>query len=186
MASPATDLPFEEWMECRTSIGRFDSIIADTRKFGFTLVTGLLTANALVTGSGSGHSRASIVAAVIIEALTFALYLLDRYYWVLLLESVTRATELEKDLKHLELTQRLSKFAHTTQAVVAASLVYFVFLAVAAMLPLLIDEQVTVWTWFPVAFGILLAGAMWLIYDWTNKQLTDKTKHSAEITHRTA
>ena len=48
MAQPDVTLA-EEWLECRVTIGRFDGYLADIRKYGFTLVTLLLTASALVT-----------------------------------------------------------------------------------------------------------------------------------------
>lgn len=37
-----------EWNECRCSIARFDTIIVDIRKYGFTLITGPLTADAFL------------------------------------------------------------------------------------------------------------------------------------------
>ena len=63
--------PLHEWQECRLTIGRFDGYLADTRKYGFTLVTVLLTANALVTTANAAVDRpaASIVVMVLLLAL---------------------------------------------------------------------------------------------------------------------
>jgi hypothetical protein len=181
MANSPADLALAEWQECRTSIGRFDSIIADNRKFGFTLVTGLLTANALV--SGTGHARASILAALITEVLVLALYLIDRYYWVLLLESVIRATDLEVKLVELKLTQYLSKLAQATEADIAALAAYVIFMAVAAALPLLLEDPVTGPIWLPIIVGIVLGVVMAFTYFWTNARLTKKTPRSAPAPH---
>ena len=37
-----------EWKECRSSIGRFDEAITSIRKYGFTLVTALLSADGYI------------------------------------------------------------------------------------------------------------------------------------------
>ena len=51
-SDPPSDGWFKGWGECRALIGRLDTILSDLRKYGFTLVTGLFTASALVGGFG--------------------------------------------------------------------------------------------------------------------------------------
>lgn len=163
------------------SIGRFDSIIADTRKFGFTLATGLLTANALV--GGSGHATASTVGAVVVEALVFALYLLDRYYWVLLREAVNRATYLEVNkLPQLHLTRLLSDISQATLADVAALAVYVAFLIAAAALPLLLVGPKFGPIYWTLGFGVLLVIAMVGMYFWSDRVLDEAAKTRAANT----
>ena len=68
----------EEWKECRATIARFDGYLSDMRKYGFTLVTILLTANALVTTGNTPADRPA--ASIVVMALVFALFMLDNYY----------------------------------------------------------------------------------------------------------
>lgn len=82
-----------EWLECRVTVGRFDGYLADIRKYGFTLVTLLLTASALVTPANSAVDRPA--AAIVILLLLLALFMLDMYYWVMLKAAVARAFCLE-------------------------------------------------------------------------------------------
>src|SRR5215831_16151429 len=87
----------DDWKECRTTIGRLDGLLADTRKYGFTLVTVLLTANALVTPHDPIVDRIAASAAVM--ALIVVLYTIDRYYWILMGAGAQLAGQLEKDLQ---------------------------------------------------------------------------------------
>jgi hypothetical protein len=92
--SPESKIGLEdEWLECRVTVGRFDGYLADIRKYGFTLVTLLLTASALVTPANSAVARPA--AAIVILLLLLALFMLDMYYWVMLKAAVARAFYLE-------------------------------------------------------------------------------------------
>jgi len=106
---PFTSHTLDEWQECRTTIGRCDSILADIRKYGFALVTVLLTANALITTANpvADHVAASSVVIVLL----LVLFLMDRYWWVLLKEASTRAIILEGPL-HFLVTAKLTEGAH--------------------------------------------------------------------------
>jgi hypothetical protein len=126
--------PFHEWQECRTTIARFDGYLADTRKYGFTLVTVLLTANALVTTGNTAVDRPA--ASIVIMALLFALFMLDNYYWALLRGTVGRAKELEAPKNrvgmYVQVTGVISdkvKESHATDLILT---IYVVFVAVAA------------------------------------------------------
>jgi hypothetical protein len=76
----------EEWKVCRETIDRFDGILVDLRKYGFSILTGLTT-----TGSFLGFSAptANIQIGVIIVtmALIMVLYWLDIYYRSLISDS---------------------------------------------------------------------------------------------------
>jgi hypothetical protein len=129
----ATNEAINEWQECRTTTARFDEYLADTRKYGFTLVTVLLTANALVVDKNTAVDRPA--ASIVIMALLLALFMLDNYYWVLVRAAVDRSKNLEKnELKgfHTQLSTSIGqqvKLTHATDLILA---VYVVFVLVAA------------------------------------------------------
>jgi hypothetical protein len=97
------DLRFNEWQECRTTIGRLDTILEDLRKVGFSLITGLLTASAFLNFLGvqttqgvpapSSDTRAAVF--IVVMVLVAALFSIDTYYRVLLSGAVERALDLE-------------------------------------------------------------------------------------------
>jgi hypothetical protein len=111
-----------EWQECRQTIGRLDSTIADLRKFGFSLVTVLITASGLLSQQvPSSGSKASVSIAIMI--LIAVLFALDRYYTLLLNGAVERALDLEgpkmnrQNLSQDRLTQVISVYAINSGAV---------------------------------------------------------------------
>lgn len=118
----------DEWKECRATIGRFDSILADLRKYGFSLVTLLLTATALITNNAA---TAAVSASSVVVALLVVLFIMDRYWWVLLIQTVSRAEYLEDQLG-MQISGRLSKMARSSFNELAATVVYALFVAVAA------------------------------------------------------
>jgi len=85
-----------EWQESRVASGRFDQIIIDLRKYGFSLITFLITAsgialqNSLVTNAWS-----SVTVPSAIMILICGLFLADRYHEVLLLGCILRSRQLE-------------------------------------------------------------------------------------------
>src|SRR5260370_18415006 len=56
-------LAYREWRECRLTIGRLGTILADLRKYGFNLTTGLLTPSALL-GAGTRRPHAGVAAFI--------------------------------------------------------------------------------------------------------------------------
>jgi hypothetical protein len=118
----------QEWAECRTTIGRLDGILADIRKYGFSLVTLLLTATALVPTANPAADR--VAASSVVIVLVIVLFLMDRYWWVLLRTAVGRAYELEQGLG-IEISSRLSKVAQASHNTQAASLIYATFVLVS-------------------------------------------------------
>ena len=129
--SDSTDL--QEWQECRKTTARFDGYLADTRKYGFTLVTVLLTANALVVDKNTAVDRPA--ASIVILALLFALFMLDNYYWVVLRAAVERSRQLEEnELKDFrtQLSTLISKDVKDTHATDLVLAIYVLFVLVAA------------------------------------------------------
>lgn len=129
------------------AVGRFDGFLADTRKYGFTLVTVLLTANALVPmgNPSASHEAASIV----VMALLLALFMLDNYYWVLVRAAVKQADKLEGPGRISSVIGDKAKVAHATGLIVA---MYSVFVLVAIVM-----GADAVFTAAPVAVGGLIA-----------------------------
>jgi hypothetical protein len=125
VASEPPDCTKDEWAECRATIGRMDSTLADIRKYGFSLVTLLLTANALITNTNAVADR--VAASSVVMVLVLVLFLMDRYWWVLLREAVERAIELEIGLG-IHVSYRLSEVARRSHNTGAASAVYAIFI----------------------------------------------------------
>ncbi|MGB8980488.1 MAG: phosphoribosyltransferase family protein [Anaerolineales bacterium] len=85
-----------EWLETRSAIARFDQIIIDLRKYGFSLITFLITAsNIASTISPSLTPFSVIIGPFAIMILVCGLFLADRYHEVLLLACILRSRQLE-------------------------------------------------------------------------------------------
>jgi len=97
----------QDWKECRTTIGRLDTILVDLRKVGFSIITGLLTAGAFLnflgipTTQGVPAPTTDVSAAVFITVMVLvaALFSVDTYYQVLLSGAVERALDLEAEMR---------------------------------------------------------------------------------------
>jgi hypothetical protein len=116
--TPATDLGFEDWQECRKTIGRFDTILEDLRKFGFSIITGLLGASGFLnflgipTSGAAPAADASAAVFITVMVLVAALFSVDTYYSVLLSGAVERALDLEdKTSSRIKVTKTLSRNA---------------------------------------------------------------------------
>ncbi len=157
--------PLHEWQECRLTIGRFDGYLADTRKYGFTLVTVLLTANALVTPSNAAVDRPAV--SIVVMVLLLALFMIDNYYWVMLRAAVNRAKDLE--VKHERITWKLSEQAKNSHATDLVLVFYGLFVAIAALIPLvalLSRKPIEVGGLLAVIAAVLVeAAAMFVVYN---------------------
>jgi hypothetical protein len=157
--------PLHEWQECRLTIGRFDGYLADTRKYGFTLVTVLLTANALVTTANAAVDRPA--ASIVVMVLLLALFMIDNYYWVMLRAAVNRAKDLE--VKHERITWKLSEQAKNSHATDLVLVFYGLFVAIAALIPvvaLLSRKPIVVGGLLAVFAAVLVeAAAMFVVYN---------------------
>jgi len=128
-----------EWQECRQTIGRLDTVIADLRKFGFSLVTVLITASGFLGQQASSiESRVSISIAIMI--LIVSLFAVDRYYTLLLNGAVERALDLEgprmdfQNLSQDKLTQVISVYAIKSGAAFVVPVLYIGFLSATLLL----------------------------------------------------
>lgn len=55
----------DDWQECRVTIGRMNTILEDLRKYGFSLVIGLLTASGLVGGTANNRPVLPLASLII-------------------------------------------------------------------------------------------------------------------------
>ena len=109
-------LKLEEWKECRQSIDRFDKIIVDLRKYGFSLVTGLLTAvSFLFIGIHDLSPIGKVGISVLMMLLIYALFIVDRYHEVFLRCAAKRAEIIEGLLK-FGLTKEISKYSNNANS----------------------------------------------------------------------
>lgn len=140
VAKEAVKMEVEEWKECRTTIGRFDTLLVDLRKYGFTLITGLLTASSFWFGiqkQGGTPTVAEVGVALVLTVLVVALFVIDRSYEVLLHAAVNRGKFLESILP-LNLTTELGKVAARARTDTWATATYTLFI-VAAQIPWLLS-----------------------------------------------
>jgi len=114
VAPAATDNGFEEWLEARHTIGRFDDNLHDLRKYGFSFITALLTADAILTGPGSttfptapGYLKLSILLVTL--GLYVSLRQLDQHYRLFQQAASRRAIILERRL-NVELTEEITHY----------------------------------------------------------------------------
>lgn len=126
----------DEWKECRSSIARFDAIIVDLRKYGFSLITGLLTANTYLLAKIEDLTVWEKVAVyVVLAVLIYALFTVDRCYEILLRGAVERANELE-ERHEIALSIIISDKSARAKVDTWGKQVYSLFVVAAAIPPL--------------------------------------------------
>ena len=96
--SASQEILLEEWREARSSIGRFDEYLLNLRRYGFTLGTMLIGADAYLSITQEVLPWAKAGAAAAVMLLIFALFLLDHHVKTLQNIALRRAAELEKGL----------------------------------------------------------------------------------------
>ena len=90
---------FQEWLECRRTIARFDDYLLRVRTLGFSVFALLFTGIAGLAGSTVSvqalSPEALLFALLTLSIYVGAIYVLDRYYERMLLVAVLRASRLE-------------------------------------------------------------------------------------------
>jgi hypothetical protein len=178
----ADDLRFKDWAEARAAIGRFDSILVDVRKVGFSIATGLLAATtflgflglptpATLSTSGGGattpsawpiEARAAVWVALI--SLVVLLFLVDMYFEVLLSGAVERALDLEVQTDPpVRVTKYMSTNVHRVWGAKLVFYMYFGLLLLVVIFALLMlffateADRARAWWWIaPIAVGAVL------------------------------
>ncbi|MDV3244291.1 MAG: hypothetical protein LYZ66_03835 [Nitrososphaerales archaeon] len=124
----------QEWQAAREVLKTFDDNLHDLRKYGFTFITALLTADSLllpyqliVGGSQQTlHDNVKLAVLTVTLLLIVALQVIDRNYQVFLEAAATRAVIIERRL-NLELTQTISDRAGLAHLSRVTLLLYFLF-----------------------------------------------------------
>jgi hypothetical protein len=93
------DKSFQEWKECNEKIAKFDNILIDLRKYGFTVASSLMTAGSFLgLQTYTEFQPFQIVIIFATMALVAVLYWLDIYYQTILAAIILRTQVLEKKL----------------------------------------------------------------------------------------
>jgi len=117
--SVPTNFYFEEWKVCQTLINSLNTTLSDIRKYGFTLLTVLLSGGGVLyakyTPVGGGTPDLILVFGIYaaLMVLIFALFTLDRHHESFFQGAIKRATFLEKHIDagkcgKIKLTQDIS------------------------------------------------------------------------------
>jgi hypothetical protein len=140
------DIRFKEWAECRTTIGRLDSILVDLRKTGFSFITALLGAGSFLSFLGLKTSTSGTLVPIeartaiflVTMVLIAALFWLDTYYETLLSGAVERCLDLEIQTEPpVRLAKYLSINVQHTGTVRVTLGIYMVLLGLATGLGVL-------------------------------------------------
>jgi hypothetical protein len=135
--------PRDEWKECRNSIDRFDKLLVDLRKTGFTIMTGFVGAAALIFAGNPIADKTSTLPVENILAiktsvfgaialLILVVFFIDRVHALWLQGAVKRAKELERIIG-FRLTTDLSRDVPVLLAQFVGLAIYIAFLMVAAL-----------------------------------------------------
>ncbi|MCP4370657.1 MAG: hypothetical protein GY797_21475 [Deltaproteobacteria bacterium] len=124
---------FQEWQECLRSIGEFDKMILSIRKYGFTFLTLLLTADGFLLGKIKVSQSSALGIYVVLLILIIALFHIDRMHEVFLRAAVLRAMDLEEELQ-LGLTRYIAYWSETSKTSTWGTYIYFLFCFAASAL----------------------------------------------------
>ena len=89
------DTGFQEWKTCRETLREFDKILVDLRKFGFGLITVLLSANGFLFAQTNIGEVAIMGVFAALLVLIVGLFRYDRVHEVFIRAAVLRAIDLE-------------------------------------------------------------------------------------------
>lgn len=71
----------EEWDKSTQAVDKFDNMLIDLRKYGFSFLTGLITASSLV-GIAAGSIPLEAFATIEIAVITVTMILVITLYWL--------------------------------------------------------------------------------------------------------
>jgi len=147
---PNLELNFllEEWKEARKSIDRFDNISIELRKYGFSIITLILSTSSIVFDATKIQNPLPLmIVPIAIAILTLSVFLADSYYQVMLLATVLHARQLENTHKEglnkegkgqiyygLNLTNVVVDITQKTRAPFYVFIIYILFLAISILL----------------------------------------------------
>jgi hypothetical protein len=127
----------DEWKEARSTISRFDGYLDALRKYGFTVVAGLLAANSIQIYF-SFNNFTKFFLAVITVAFTVGLYLLDIFYQRIIDAASLRARIIETAVLNLELNETISYRFTKDKLSTYIKWIYIMFIIIAIVIGILV------------------------------------------------
>jgi len=121
----------DEWKECRATIGRFDGLLVDLRKTGFSFVTAIASGATFffaVEKSSPIPESGKFAVFTIIMVLTLTLYVVDRVHQIMQQEAVDLARRLEQDWLRFTITSLLGSKYKRSYAIGLGIGLYWVLL----------------------------------------------------------
>lgn len=159
MSQQVADHSFEEWQQARSVLARFDNNLHDLRKYGFSFITGLLTADTLL-GQQAANANITIpnyvklAVFIVTLGLVCTLKLLDMHYSRFENAASMRAKILEKRL-NLDLGGTISFFYDHGALWRFVQYVYLMFIGLTALLALSV-----LWPDIPDVIGLAIASIL--------------------------
>ena len=129
--------PLDEWKECRVTIDRFDKLLSEVRKTGYTFVAAVIGLASLFLGRGGPITLADEAKFAILSAIMILSLALFCYDWMLgrwLKAAVDRAASIEAGQLKFELTRSISNAVGVTTSGLIALIIYGAFWGTALIL----------------------------------------------------
>jgi hypothetical protein len=120
---------YQEWVKARDLLQFFDGQLHDLRKFGFSFVTALMTADGLLLSSSLSVNTPGLIkfgVFVVTALLILAIHLLDKNYLVLQEAADLRAVVLERNL-NIELSSAITDRYHQNNINLFVMWIYIIF-----------------------------------------------------------
>lgn len=136
----------DEWTACRQAVAGFDKTLVDLRRFGFTLVTILLSANGFLFAQSTIGEVAKIGIFIALLVLIAGLFRQDRTQEVFVRGAVLRALAIERRLG-ASLTYQIAYWSERGRTGTWGHLLYLSFCLADLVLVAggLIDSKVVTW-----------------------------------------
>ena len=192
--SARIEILVQEWREARSSVARFDEYLLNLRRYGFTLATILIGADAYLSITQEVLAWAKAGVAVAVMVLIFALFLLDHHVKTLQGTALHRAAELERllglvkestgegseDLAQQTLSELRQGVARSWQMTHGGTPIYFLFLVVTggigsiAVLTRPLDDPVSSGPLVAVAFVCIVLCVVTPVYNlWATRKMEE-------------
>jgi SAM-dependent methyltransferase len=177
-------------------IGRFDEYLLNLRRYGFTLATIMIGADAYFVGSDDMPSWVKAGAVIVVMMLIFALFLLDEHIKILQGAAVERASKIESNLG-LNLSVSLQRTNKARVVRHSGTLTYLFFLAAACTIgtvsvittTLQEGESSVIYCYIPLASVIVVFLALFVLtpyYDWSTRRVVGDQLHPTRAMRREA
>lgn len=131
--NPEKNLNYLEWLKCQDTISGFDKMILDIRKYGFTFITLLLTANGFLLGKEDINEYIALGILAVLLILIVALFRIDHMHEIFLRAVALRAMRLEEKI-NFGLTRCISYWSESLITATWGTVIYALFCIAAFIL----------------------------------------------------